>query len=185
MAFFFIVGTKDFTSPLKGYEGITAQCHNCGNWSAHPISTWDWFTFCWVPVIPLGGKHQDRIVLCVSDVDRRLPARYAVFARTLGIGQTYYHNKVKGRRCSLRNKGRHKAGVQHHLKRRVLAINNKSMGESCMNEAKSLEAMSIVIKYSKFSEILLAARFRMATTQTFMPQNVALSYHACQFTLYS
>lgn len=49
----------DFTKPLKGYEGITAQCQNCGNWSAHPIQSWDWFTFCWVPVIPLGGKHQD------------------------------------------------------------------------------------------------------------------------------
>ncbi|EXJ95105.1 hypothetical protein A1O1_00224 [Capronia coronata CBS 617.96] len=59
MAFFFVVGTKDFTSPLKGYEGTTAQCHNCGNWSAHPISSWDWFTFCFVPVIPLGSKHKD------------------------------------------------------------------------------------------------------------------------------
>ncbi|KIW18842.1 hypothetical protein PV08_03131 [Exophiala spinifera] len=59
MAFFFVVGTKDFTKPLKGYEGITAQCQNCGNWSAHPIQSWDWFTFCFVPVIPLGSKHQD------------------------------------------------------------------------------------------------------------------------------
>jgi hypothetical protein len=77
MAFFFVVGTKgdqshpaepsarltdnstDFTSPLKGYEGVTAQCHNCGNWSAHPIQSWDWFTFCFVPIIPLGGKHRD------------------------------------------------------------------------------------------------------------------------------
>ncbi|KAJ4554429.1 hypothetical protein HRR78_002833, partial [Exophiala dermatitidis] len=59
MAFFFVVGTHDFTKPLKGYEGITAQCHNCGNWSAHPISSWDWFTFCFVPVLPLGSKHKD------------------------------------------------------------------------------------------------------------------------------
>ncbi|KAJ9504149.1 hypothetical protein H2202_000205 [Exophiala xenobiotica] len=59
MAFCFVVGSKDFTSQLKGYEGITAQCHNCGNWSAHPIQSWDWFTFCFVPVIPLGGKHKD------------------------------------------------------------------------------------------------------------------------------
>ncbi|KPI42825.1 uncharacterized protein AB675_2018 [Cyphellophora attinorum] len=63
MAFCFVVGTNaslaDFTSQLKGYENVTAQCHNCGNWSAHPISSWEWFTFCWIPVIPLGGKHKD------------------------------------------------------------------------------------------------------------------------------
>jgi hypothetical protein len=49
----------DFTKQLKGYEGVTAQCHNCGNWSAHVIQSWDWFTFCWIPIIPLGGKHRD------------------------------------------------------------------------------------------------------------------------------
>ncbi|KAJ9616817.1 hypothetical protein H2200_000536 [Cladophialophora chaetospira] len=59
MAFCFVMGTQDFTKPLKGYEGVTAQCHNCGNWAAHPIQTWDWFTFCFIPVIPLGGKHKD------------------------------------------------------------------------------------------------------------------------------
>ncbi|RMZ78374.1 hypothetical protein DV738_g3948, partial [Chaetothyriales sp. CBS 135597] len=51
--------THDFTSPLKGYESITPQCRNCGNWSAHCISSWEWFTICWIPVIPLGGKHQE------------------------------------------------------------------------------------------------------------------------------
>ncbi|RMZ76393.1 hypothetical protein DV737_g4866, partial [Chaetothyriales sp. CBS 132003] len=45
--------THDFTSALKGYESITAQCHNCGNWSAHCISSWEWFTICWIPLIPL------------------------------------------------------------------------------------------------------------------------------------
>ncbi|KEF53247.1 uncharacterized protein A1O9_10695, partial [Exophiala aquamarina CBS 119918] len=54
-----IYASPDFTKPLPGYEGVTAQCHNCGNWAAHPIQSWDWFTFCWVPVIPLGSKHKD------------------------------------------------------------------------------------------------------------------------------
>jgi len=30
----------EFSSPLEGYEGVTAQCHNCGNWSAHCITRW-------------------------------------------------------------------------------------------------------------------------------------------------
>ncbi|OQU98818.1 hypothetical protein CLAIMM_04545 isoform 1 [Cladophialophora immunda] len=88
MAFFFVVGTKDFTSPLKGYEGVTAQCHNCGNWSAHPIQSWDWFTFCFVPVIPLGGRHQEVRSTTPSDLcglltksldsllDLQVPSRY-------------------------------------------------------------------------------------------------------------
>jgi hypothetical protein len=54
----------EFSSPLEGYEGVTAQCHNCGNWSAHCITRWcvpqpgpeqldltmrrPWFTVCFI-----------------------------------------------------------------------------------------------------------------------------------------
>lgn len=79
----------DFTKPLKGYEGTTAQCHNCGNWSAHPIQSWNWFTFCWVPIIPLGGKNKDvggLLIYCCRNVDdySSLHARYADFDKTSG-----------------------------------------------------------------------------------------------------
>jgi hypothetical protein len=39
----------EFSSPLEGYEGVTAQCHNCGNWSAHCITRW---------CVPLPGPEQ-------------------------------------------------------------------------------------------------------------------------------
>ncbi|KAF1811285.1 hypothetical protein P152DRAFT_376543, partial [Eremomyces bilateralis CBS 781.70] len=45
-----------FTNPLKGYENVTVQCQNCGNISAHPYSRWEWFTFCFVPIIPFSLK---------------------------------------------------------------------------------------------------------------------------------
>ena len=33
MAFIFTCGTHTFNSLLKGYENITVQCQNCGNFS--------------------------------------------------------------------------------------------------------------------------------------------------------
>ena len=45
-----------FQSPLKGAEHLTVQCQNCGNLSGHVYKRWQWFTFCFVPVIPLSVK---------------------------------------------------------------------------------------------------------------------------------
>ena len=42
-----------FQSRLKGAEHLTVQCQNCGNLSGHVYRRWQWFTFCFVPVIPL------------------------------------------------------------------------------------------------------------------------------------
>ncbi|CAO1605418.1 hypothetical protein XANCAGTX0491_008936 [Xanthoria calcicola] len=63
MAFCITFGTQEFTSQLKGYEHITAQCHNCGNWSAHCITRWPWFTICFIPAIPL-ATHKYKEVAC-------------------------------------------------------------------------------------------------------------------------
>ncbi|KAK2740592.1 hypothetical protein FQN55_008801 [Onygenales sp. PD_40] len=38
MAICITFGTHEFTSRLQGYENVTAQCHNCGNWSANCIT---------------------------------------------------------------------------------------------------------------------------------------------------
>ncbi|KAH0039561.1 hypothetical protein KCU78_g1293, partial [Aureobasidium melanogenum] len=56
MAFIFTCGTHTFNSLLQGYENITAQCQNCGNFSAKIYKRWEWFTFCFVPVIPFSFK---------------------------------------------------------------------------------------------------------------------------------
>ncbi|OSS53149.1 hypothetical protein B5807_02217 [Epicoccum nigrum] len=56
MFFFFTCGTHTFQSALKGAEHITVQCQNCGNFSGRVMKRWEWFTFCFVPLIPFSLK---------------------------------------------------------------------------------------------------------------------------------
>ncbi|CAA9966908.1 hypothetical protein CFE70_010339 [Pyrenophora teres f. teres 0-1] len=56
MFFFFTCGTHTFTSKLSGAEHITVQCQNCGNFSGRVMKRWEWFTFCFIPVIPFSIK---------------------------------------------------------------------------------------------------------------------------------
>ncbi|KAF1353765.1 hypothetical protein BDV97DRAFT_291874 [Delphinella strobiligena] len=71
MAFFFTCGTHQFSSLLQGYENITAQCQNCGNISAKIYKRWQWFTLCFVPVIPFSLKpyHDVGCHICNYFVD--------------------------------------------------------------------------------------------------------------------
>ncbi|KAF2223474.1 hypothetical protein BDZ85DRAFT_261649 [Elsinoe ampelina] len=56
MAFIFVCGTHTFSSQLKGYEHMTVQCQNCGNFSGRVYKRWQWFTICWIPIIPFSLK---------------------------------------------------------------------------------------------------------------------------------
>ncbi|QDS70711.1 hypothetical protein FKW77_002359 [Venturia effusa] len=56
MFFFFTCGTHTFTNPLKGYENVTVQCQNCGNISGKVYKRWEWFTFCFIPMVPFSLK---------------------------------------------------------------------------------------------------------------------------------
>jgi len=40
MAFIFTCGTHTFSSLLQGYEPITVQCQNCGNFSGKVFKRW-------------------------------------------------------------------------------------------------------------------------------------------------
>ncbi|KAI0188070.1 hypothetical protein F4808DRAFT_70368 [Astrocystis sublimbata] len=48
MCLIFTCGEHTFRKEVEGYEGLTCQCHNCGNYSAHVIKSNPWFTFCFV-----------------------------------------------------------------------------------------------------------------------------------------
>ncbi|KAF2207263.1 hypothetical protein CERZMDRAFT_51461 [Cercospora zeae-maydis SCOH1-5] len=63
MAFIFTCGMHTFQSLLKGYENITVRCRNCGNWSCKVTKKWNWFTFCFVPIIPLSWGAE-KILKC-------------------------------------------------------------------------------------------------------------------------
>ncbi|KAF1851305.1 uncharacterized protein K460DRAFT_303371 [Cucurbitaria berberidis CBS 394.84] len=56
MFFFFTCGTHTFSSKLTGAEHVTVQCQNCGNFSGRVMKRWEWFTFCFVPIIPFSLK---------------------------------------------------------------------------------------------------------------------------------
>jgi hypothetical protein len=48
MCLIFTCGEHTFRKEVEGYEGITCQCHNCGNYSGKVIKSNPWFTFCFV-----------------------------------------------------------------------------------------------------------------------------------------
>lgn len=48
MCLIFTCGEHTFRKQVEGYEGVTCQCHNCGNYSGRVIKSNPWFTFCFV-----------------------------------------------------------------------------------------------------------------------------------------
>lgn len=48
MCFVFTCGEHTFRKQVEGYESITCQCHNCGNYAGHVIKSNPWFTFCFI-----------------------------------------------------------------------------------------------------------------------------------------
>ncbi|KAF2153136.1 hypothetical protein K461DRAFT_293421 [Myriangium duriaei CBS 260.36] len=56
MAFIFVCGSHTFQSLLEGYENVVCQCQNCGNYSGRVYKRHQWFTFCWIPIIPFSFK---------------------------------------------------------------------------------------------------------------------------------
>ncbi|RMY89942.1 hypothetical protein D0861_03934 [Hortaea werneckii] len=58
-------------SLLKGFENITVQCQNCGNFSGKIVKRWEWFTFCFIPVIPFSLKpdHDVHCHICRFNQD--------------------------------------------------------------------------------------------------------------------
>ncbi|TLD33936.1 hypothetical protein PspLS_01448 [Pyricularia sp. CBS 133598] len=75
MCFIFTCGEHTFRKEVEGYEGITCQCHNCGNYAANVQKTNPWFTFCFIPVIPLSMKGYTDITCRVCNFAQPLEHR--------------------------------------------------------------------------------------------------------------
>ncbi|CZR55045.1 uncharacterized protein PAC_04931 [Phialocephala subalpina] len=86
MCFIFTCGEHEFSSQLKGYEGVLCQCHNCGNWSARVIKRNPWFTFCFIPVIPLSVHGYEDVVCSICNFAQPLQNRQDVIAQMNGGG---------------------------------------------------------------------------------------------------
>ncbi|RVD86914.1 uncharacterized protein DFL_005165 [Arthrobotrys flagrans] len=64
MAFIFVCGTQDFSSRLKGYENVRVNCSNCHNNSVIAIKRRNFFTFCYIPIIPLSYHEELNCTIC-------------------------------------------------------------------------------------------------------------------------
>lgn len=53
--------TTAFQSLLSGYENITVQCQNCGNFSGKITKRWQWFTFCFGTALHLYETTTSRL----------------------------------------------------------------------------------------------------------------------------
>ncbi|KAI1398803.1 hypothetical protein F4819DRAFT_467298 [Hypoxylon fuscum] len=86
MCLIFTCGEHTFRKEVEGYEGITCQCHNCGNYAGHVIKTNPWFTFCFVPVVPLSIHGYQDVVCHICNFAQPLENRPDVKAMKRGEG---------------------------------------------------------------------------------------------------
>ncbi|KAK4647637.1 Rhodopsin-like protein [Podospora pseudocomata] len=87
MCLIFTCGEHTFRKEVEGYEGIVCRCHNCGNYSASVIKSHPWFTFCFVPVIPLSMKGYEDVSCRVCNYSQPLSHRQDVQQMRGGGGQ--------------------------------------------------------------------------------------------------
>jgi len=96
MCFIFTCGEHEFSSQLKGYESVLCQCHNCGNWSARVIKRNPWFTFCFVPVLPLSVHGYEDVACSICNFAQPLQNRQDVMAQVNGGGMPLQNHPPPG-----------------------------------------------------------------------------------------
>ncbi|KAF4636183.1 hypothetical protein G7Y89_g1907 [Cudoniella acicularis] len=89
-------GAEEFSKQLQGYENTVCQCHNCGNYSARVIKRNPWFTFCFIPVIPLSIHGYEDVVCSICNFAQPLQNRPDVIAQMNGGGGMPLQNNPQG-----------------------------------------------------------------------------------------
>ncbi|KAJ4163764.1 hypothetical protein LMH87_005472 [Akanthomyces muscarius] len=84
MAFFLVCGQQTFRSEVKGYEGITTQCHHCGNMGARVEKERPFFTVCYIPLVPFTIKGYQDVVCGICNFHEPLEKRPDVMAMANG-----------------------------------------------------------------------------------------------------
>ncbi|KAM0807938.1 putative Ribonuclease p complex subunit [Seiridium cardinale] len=87
MCLIFTCGEHTFRKEVEGYEGVVCQCHNCGNWSGRVIKSNPWFTFCFVPVLPLSIHGYQEVSCHICNFAQPLENRPDVQQMKGGGGQ--------------------------------------------------------------------------------------------------
>ncbi|KAI1090356.1 hypothetical protein F5B19DRAFT_494515 [Rostrohypoxylon terebratum] len=86
MCLIFTCGEHTFRKEVEGYEGVICQCHNCGNWAGHVMKSNPWFTFCFVPVIPLSIHGYQDVICHICNFAQPLENRSDLQAMRRGEG---------------------------------------------------------------------------------------------------
>ncbi|KAL0474621.1 hypothetical protein QR685DRAFT_16064 [Neurospora intermedia] len=84
MCLIFTCGEHTFRKEVEGYEGLVCRCYNCGNYSGSVIKSHPWFTFCFIPVIPLSIKGYEDISCRICNFQQPLEHRQDVQAMRRG-----------------------------------------------------------------------------------------------------
>ncbi|KAK4136646.1 hypothetical protein BT67DRAFT_374443 [Trichocladium antarcticum] len=87
MCFVFTCGEHTFRKEVEGYQGLVCRCYNCGNYSASVARSHPWFTFCFIPVVPLSIKGYEDVNCRVCRFEQPLSHRPDVQALRGGGGQ--------------------------------------------------------------------------------------------------
>ncbi|RYP66667.1 hypothetical protein DL771_007666 [Monosporascus sp. 5C6A] len=93
MCIVFTCGEHTFRKEVEGYEGVVCQCHNCGNHSGRVIKSNPWFTFCFVPVLPLSFKGYHDVVCHICNFAQPLENRPDVLNMRGGGGNVPMPNR--------------------------------------------------------------------------------------------
>ncbi|KAJ6264552.1 hypothetical protein Dda_0699 [Drechslerella dactyloides] len=101
MAFIFVCGTQDFSSRLKGYENLRVNCQNCHNNSVIAIKRRNFFTFCYIPIIPLSWNEELNCTICnarskISTAQLHQLANEAPMHNMGGGGGGHMHHPAQG-----------------------------------------------------------------------------------------
>ncbi|KAK3393701.1 hypothetical protein B0H63DRAFT_25182 [Podospora didyma] len=84
MCLIFTCGEHTFRKEVEGYEGLVCRCYNCGNMSGSVVKTHPWFTFCFVPVVPLSIKGYEDVSCHICNFSQPLEHRPDVQAMRNG-----------------------------------------------------------------------------------------------------
>ncbi|KAK3328909.1 hypothetical protein B0H66DRAFT_596519 [Apodospora peruviana] len=84
MCLIFTCGEHTFRKEVEGYEGVICQCYNCGNYRGHVVKSHPWFTFCFIPVIPLSFKGYEDISCPICNFQQPVSHRPDVQQRRYG-----------------------------------------------------------------------------------------------------
>lgn len=86
MCIVFTCGEHTFRKEVEGYEGVVCRCYNCGNYSGRVVKSHPWFTFCFVPVVPLSMKGYQDVTCHICNFQQPLEHRPDVLAMKGGGG---------------------------------------------------------------------------------------------------